>query len=128
MPGFQELIIKLSPIIIGVGIVLAGVTRLRKKLSTEAQPTLGTYINELGGYVIAAIIALILGIYLLFFDQGSQKTDSGLRLQELRLQELRLPVYCQHTVDFDCNESQVRSASATEPFGSTNLDEGEVDV
>ena len=123
MPGFQELIIKLSPIIIGVGIVLAGVTRLRKKLSTEAQPTLGTYINELGGYVIAAIIALILGIYLLFFDQGSQKTDSGLRLQELSL-----PVYCQHTVDFDCNESQVRSASATEPFGSTNLDEGEVDV
>ncbi|QEF98898.1 hypothetical protein Mal15_29560 [Stieleria maiorica] len=123
MPGFQELIIKLSPIIIGVGIVLAGVTRLRKKLSTEAQPTLGTYINELGGYVIAAIIALILGIYLLFFDQGSQKTDSGLRLQELRL-----PVYCQHTVDFDCNESQVRSASATEPFGSTNLDEGEADV
>ena len=123
MPGFQELIIKLSPIIIGVGIVLAGVTRLRKKLSTEAQPTLGTYINELGGYVIAAIIALILGIYLLFVDQGSQKTDSGLRLQELSL-----PVYCQHTVDFDCNESQVRSASATEPFGSTNLDEGEVDV
>ena len=123
MPGFQELIIKLSPIIIGVGIVLAGVTRLRKKLSTEAQPTLGTYINELGGYVIAAIIALILGIYLLFVDQGSQKTDSGLRLQELSL-----PVYCQHTVDFDCNESQVRSASATEPFGSTNLDGGEADV
>lgn len=77
MPGFQELIIKLSPIIIGVGIVLAGVTRLRKKLSTEAQPTLGTYINELGGYVIAAIIALILGVYLLFFDQGSTPASAG---------------------------------------------------
>ncbi|MEW4489465.1 hypothetical protein AB1L42_15390 [Thalassoglobus sp. JC818] len=77
MPGFQELIIKLSPIIIGVGIVLAGVTRLRKKLSTEAQSTLGTYINELGGYVIAAIIALILGIYLLFFDQGSTPDSTG---------------------------------------------------
>lgn len=75
MAGFQELIIKLTPILIGVAILLAGVTRLRKKLAKDASPSVGTYVNELGGYIVAAILALILGIYLLFFEQSSSVTN-----------------------------------------------------
>ena len=65
MPGTQELLIYAAPFIVAVGIALAAVARLRKKLAVEASPTVGTCVNEIGGYVIAGIIALAFGIYLL---------------------------------------------------------------
>ena len=62
----KEIIINAAPLLVGLAIILAGVARLRKKLAADANPTIGTYVNELGGYVIAAIIALAIGLFLIF--------------------------------------------------------------
>lgn len=55
---------------IGVGAVLiwSGMARLRKKLGDVTQPTLMTYVNELGGYVIVAILVVICGLVMWLSD------------------------------------------------------------
>jgi hypothetical protein len=68
VPGTREIIINAAPLLVGLAIILAGVARLRKKLAADASPTMGTYINELGGYVIAGLIALAIGIFMIFGD------------------------------------------------------------
>ena len=65
MPGISELLIASAPFMVGAAIILAGIARLCKKLAKENNPTLGTYVNELGGYVIMGAIILILGIVML---------------------------------------------------------------
>lgn len=55
---------------IGIGVVLiwCGIARLRKKLRDTTKPTVMTYLNELGGYVIVAILAVICGVAIWISD------------------------------------------------------------
>ncbi len=57
----SELIL-LGSIGIGVVFIRCGIARLRKKLRDTTTPTVMTYLNELGGYVIVAILAVICGL------------------------------------------------------------------
>jgi len=76
MPGIYELTIALTPIAVGAAIIVAAAIRLRNKLTTEANPSLGTYLNEIGGYVVAAVIALSIGVYLLVSGNSASQGPS----------------------------------------------------
>lgn len=107
MPGIPEFLISLSSILTGVGILLAGIARLQKKLAKDANPSAGTYVNELGGYIVAAIIALVLGIYLLFFDQSSQSSTSDA--------EAEVPVAFENDLNAKSVAPGIPSATSNEP-------------
>lgn len=66
MPGQIELLI-IALLIPGVicALGLAGLSRLRKKLAAGSKPTWSTYVNELGGYVIVALVFLLGGMAML---------------------------------------------------------------
>ena len=64
----EELMIVFGAIGVAVALVLAGVGRLKRKLSETAQPTLMTYVNELGGYIVFALLAVILAVVAAFVD------------------------------------------------------------
>lgn len=74
MPGFSEKFIVGSMVIGGLAVLIAGALRLRKKLAASANPSVFTYLNELGGYAIFGLLLLIGGIALLF-EQDNQPPD-----------------------------------------------------
>lgn len=60
-----ELIILLGILGVVVAFVISGVLRLRKVLASENKPTLKTYVNELGGYAVLAVILIPSGFMVL---------------------------------------------------------------
>lgn len=61
MPGASEIVTVGLALLMGLGLILAGVSRLRKKLAADARPSVKTWVNELGGYVIVGVLILIGG-------------------------------------------------------------------
>jgi uncharacterized protein YjeT (DUF2065 family) len=77
----EDRLIVVGALGVGIALLFAGISRLRKKLASDANPTLYTCLNELGGYVIAALILLAFGLAMLLGGSptsGTQSTgDSG---------------------------------------------------
>lgn len=48
-----------------MAIIWSGVSRLRKTLASENKPTFSTYVNELGGYAVVAVLMLVFGLAML---------------------------------------------------------------
>ena len=45
-----------------MAIIWSGIARLRKTLASENKPTFSTYVNELGGYVVVAVLMVVFGL------------------------------------------------------------------
>lgn len=73
----NEFVIKLFPFLVAVGLIYSAIRRLKKQLATDAKPTIKTYLNEIGGYVVFGLVALIAGVVLLF-EQGGPATPTDL--------------------------------------------------
>ena len=58
-PGTFELLIVLSIPLVGIAMIISAISRARKKLSPESNPTTWTYFNELAGYFIVGILILV---------------------------------------------------------------------
>lgn len=48
----------LAAVLYGV-VLYSAIRRLQKKLGPDANPTVWTYVNELGGYLVVGIIGMI---------------------------------------------------------------------
>lgn len=62
VPGTMELLILASVPLVGLLLIISAIFRLRKKLSLSEKPTLGAYVNELGGYALIGVILLVGGL------------------------------------------------------------------
>ncbi|MCA9006672.1 MAG: hypothetical protein KDA70_15470 [Planctomycetaceae bacterium] len=71
-PGTYEVVICIGILLFFVAMVISAIQRIRKRLSSEANPTWKTYANELGGYIIVLILILIGGIAVLLDDSEPQ--------------------------------------------------------
>ena len=61
-PEIPELTIYFAIGGIALAIIWSGVARLRKTLASENKPKLSTYVNELGGYAVVAVLMVVFGL------------------------------------------------------------------
>ena len=62
MIGITEIAVALGALIIWGLLLWSAVARLQEKFSDSESPTFSTYVNELGGYVLAGIVLLVVAI------------------------------------------------------------------
>ena len=61
IPGILELLmLPLGVLLFFAAFVYPAIRRLQQKLGPDAKPTIWTYINELGGYLVVGLIILII--------------------------------------------------------------------
>jgi hypothetical protein len=58
----QQLVFAIVVVLVGFFLLISAVWRIRKKLVDESNPSLWTYINELGGYIVVGFLLTIGGI------------------------------------------------------------------
>ena len=62
MGNTNNLLVIAGSMLVGIALIASAITRVRKKLAVEAKPTLGTYLNELGGYVVVGVILILISL------------------------------------------------------------------
>ena len=60
------LVVEIAFVIAGVRVIYSSVVRLQKKLDPANKPTILTYINELGAYLIMGVLLVVIGVLGLF--------------------------------------------------------------